>query len=94
MPEWLLPILQSWGPALITGVVAYAAGSRRNRHDLIDQLQEERDKRSEEIEKLNIRITAFYTDKHASRQYVAALLDAIWQRKEPPPPEPPTGYIP
>lgn len=94
MPEWIPEVLQSWGPALIAGIVAYTAGSRRNRHDLIDQLQEERDKRQDEIEKLNQRVTAFYTDKHASRQYVSSLLDFIWQRKEPPPPEPPHGYIP
>lgn len=49
---------------------------------------------SDDVDKLNRRITGFYADKHASRRYIAALEDHINQRNPPPPPEPPPGYVP
>ena len=39
-------------------------------------------------------VDRFMSDKAASREYVNRLKDAIWQRHDPPPPEPPVGYIP
>lgn len=39
-------------------------------------------------------VDQFMSDKAASREYVNRLKDHIWQRHDPPPPEPPVGYIP
>jgi len=39
-------------------------------------------------------VDRFMSDKAASREYVNRLKDHIWQRHDPPPPEPPVGYIP
>lgn len=94
MPETLVTLLLACIPSTLTGIIAYLAGSSRRKHDMIDQLQEERTVREGQVAALQTRIDAFYTDKHASRQYVAALLDHIWQRQQPPPPDPPSGYIP
>ncbi|WP_041684724.1 hypothetical protein [Renibacterium salmoninarum] len=94
MPQVIIDLLISCIPATITAIIAYLAGSSRRKHDIIDQLQEEREVRETQIAALQTRIDAFYTDKHASRIYVASLLDHIWQRKPPPPPDPPAGYIP
>lgn len=72
---------------------------------LIDQLQEERDRlddklekqekrHAEDVDKLNRRITGFYADKSASRKYIGMLESHIFQGKPPPPPAPPSGYVP
>lgn len=81
------------------------AAAKADSHAMIDQLQEERNQveaklgkeigdGAAKVERLEKRIDIFYADKHASRLYVAALLDHIWQRKQPPPPDPPAGYVP
>lgn len=94
MQPWISIFIATSVPAVLTSYVAFLAGLSRNRHAMIDQLQEERSLREVQIADLERRIDAFYADKHASRIYVAALLDHIWQRKAPPPPDPPPGYIP
>ncbi|ABY23103.1 hypothetical protein RSal33209_1366 [Renibacterium salmoninarum ATCC 33209] len=94
MQPWISLVIATAVPAMLTSYVAFLAGLSRNRHSMIDQLQEERTLQEAQITDLEHRIDAFYADKHASRIYVAALLDHIWQRKEPPPPDPPAGYIP
>ncbi|GGJ55610.1 hypothetical protein [Glutamicibacter ardleyensis] len=89
-PEWFVPLA-----ALIGAVLAFAGGlvghlftAKKNRadaqSDLIDQIQEERDRldrkleaaetrHSKDINQLNIRITGFYADKSASRGYINML---------------------
>lgn len=94
MPETLVTLLLACIPSTLTGIIAYLAGASNRKHDMIDQLQEERTSRETQIAALELRIDAFYTDKHASRIYVASLIDHIWQRQQPPPPDPPAGYIP
>lgn len=93
-----LPVmLASVATSAATAIGAFLLGASRRKHDMIDQLQEERDIRAKQIADLEAKIDAFYAfyaDKHASRLYVAALLDHIWQRQQPPPPDPPAGYIP
>lgn len=106
--------------AFAGGLVGHLITSKKNRSDLqqalIDQLQEERDRldtkleaqeerHAKDVNQLNIRITGFYADKSASRNYIAALqareaeLVAYIIRGDPPPPPgtspaPPEGYIP
>lgn len=106
--------------AFAGGLVGHLITSKKNRSDLqqalIDQLQEERDRldtkleaqeerHAKDVNQLNIRITGFYADKSASRNYIAALqareaeLVAYIIRGDPPPPpgaspSPPEGYIP
>lgn len=91
------------GGILATWAVARKT-AREDTQALIDQLQEERTAFVEQLEKeragmredrvsYESKIDALWTDKAASRQYVGALTDHIWQRKDPPPPEPPAGYI-
>lgn len=63
----------------------------RNHAD--DQLQREREASAAKVDKLSAQIDRFFTDKAASRKHVAALNDHIWQRRDPPPPDPPAGYI-
>lgn len=100
MPTWLPPVLGFAGVAL--GVIASMIGSRitASKHKaelqlaLVDQLQEERDRLDEKIDKMNVRITAFYADKHASRRYIASLENHIDNGNPPPPPAPPAGYVP
>lgn len=90
-----LPVMvTSVATSAVTAIGAFLLGASRRKHDMIDQLQEERTSRETQIAALELRIDAFYTDKHASRIYVASLIDHIWQRQQPPPPDPPTGYIP
>lgn len=110
-PEWFIPIA-----ALIGAVLAFAGGlvghlftAKKNRSDLqqqlIDQLQEERnrldakleaqeERHAKDVNQLNIRITGFYADKAASRNYIASLESHIFQGSPPPPPPPPDGYVP
>lgn len=110
-PEWFVPLA-----AVIAAVLAFAGGlvghlmsAKKNRADiqtdLIDQLQEERDRLDKKIEaqeerhakdinQLNIRITGFYADKAASRNYIGRLESHIYQGNPPPPPPPPDGYVP
>lgn len=83
---------------------------------LVDQLQEERNRldekietqekrHSEDVSKLNTRISGFYADKSASRRYISSLqareaelvAHIILGNPPPPPgasPEPPEGYVP
>lgn len=72
---------------------------------IIDQLQEERKSKDDQLnkeraaslaerEKYERRIDQFWGEKAVSRLYVNALQDHIWQRKDPPPPNPPEGYVP
>jgi len=72
---------------------------------IIRQLQDERnatdqklrDQRLEyegKIGELNTRITDFWADKHASRQYIFMLERHINDGSPPPPPAPPPGYVP
>lgn len=78
--------------------------AREDTHRLVDQLQEERSEFVQQLDKERLiarenrvayeeKIDAFWRDKYASRRHVAALEDHIWQRREPPPPHPPEGYI-
>lgn len=87
------------------GWLAYRAKSREDTQQLIDQLQEERQmfvnqlsaeraQMAADRKSYEERVDRFWADKAASRNYVGSLLDHIWLRKEPPPPEPPPGYIP
>lgn len=111
MPEWLPPVLIFAG--VLVGFVGSMIGHRltagKQKTDLqlalIDQLQEERNRMDEKMEKqeqrhaddvsqLNKRITGFYADKSKSRHYIAALESHIYQGNPPPPPDPPHGYIP
>ena len=109
MSQWIIDLLIGIGGPLIAGATGIYVGTRLDRsktvadaktearteaHAMIDQLQEERAVRESQVAVLQARIDSFYTDKHASRIFVAALIDHIWQRKQPPPPEPPAGYIP
>lgn len=94
---------------VIGTIIGHRVNQKKNKADLqlsiTNQIVAERDRldtklkdqataHSTEMVKLNDRINAFYTDKAASRDYVAQLKDHIWQRQEPPPPAPPPGYIP
>lgn len=109
MSQWIIDLLIGIGGPLIAGATGVYIGTRVDRnktiadartearteaHAMIDQLQEEKLERQTEVIRLETRINEFYADKHASRIYVASLLDHIWQRKQPPPPDPPAGYIP
>lgn len=109
MAQWIISLLVGFGGPLIAGATGIYIGARVDRnktiadartearteaHAMIDQLQEERTVREGQVSALQSRIDGFYTDKHASRIFVASLIDHIWQRKQPPPPEPPAGYIP
>jgi hypothetical protein len=94
MQPWLSLFVATAVRAVLTSYVAFLTGLSRNRHAMIDQLQEERTLREAQVAELEHRIDAFYADKHASRIYVAALLDHIWQHQPPPPPDPPAGYLP
>lgn len=116
MPEWMTLIIGAAIPSLISGAVGVRIGTRTDRremlaaakadsHQMIDQLQEERNQveaklgkeieaGAAKVEHLEKRIDVFYADKYATRLYVASLIDHIWQRQQPPPPDPPPGYIP
>lgn len=90
--------------ALVTGIVTAKRDTRADRDALVDQLQEERKTYVEQLSKERAeqaaereaytkRLDQMWADKAMSREHVAALRDHIWQRKPPPPPEPPAGYI-
>lgn len=94
---------------LIGSLITVKVTAKKNKTDLqlqlIDQLQEERNRMDERFEKqeerhakdvanLNTRITGFYADKSASRRYIASLESHIYQGNPPPPPAPPEGYVP
>lgn len=108
MPEWVALIVALLGGggigALATALVTARRNKREDRDALIDQLQEERKSFVEELKKereafaaeraeLLDRLDKMWADKAASREHVNALRDHIWQRKDPPPPDPPAGYI-
>ncbi len=65
----------------------------QERQEYASQLAAERKVIREEREAYTSRLDTMWADKAASRDHVAALRDHIWQRKDPPPPEPPPGYI-
>lgn len=106
MPVWLTVVI---GLIAVSGGYATAWVSSRKSHNddrqtLIDQLQEERKTYVDQLgkeraeqkadrEAYTKRLDAMWTDKAASREHVNALRDHIWQRRDPPPPEPPVGYI-
>lgn len=101
MSDWLLGIVTSligasagWFAAFVT-----LKTSRKNSsQQLIDQLQEERNRYFDQLDKersmYSEKLDKMWADKSASREHVAALREHIWQRKDPPPPDPPAGYIP
>lgn len=65
----------------------------QERQEYSAQLAAERKELRDEREAYTSRLDTMWVDKAASREHVAALRDHIWQRKDPPPPEPPPGYI-
>lgn len=107
MPDWLVNVIVAIIAVSGGYVTAWGASRRSHRDDrqmLIDQLQEERKTYVDQLGKERAeqaaervaytrRLDAMWTDKAASREHVAALRDHIWQRKDPPPPDPPAGYI-
>lgn len=108
MPEWAALIVALLGGGVIGTLATAFVNARRNKREdrdaLIDQLQEERKSFVAELAKereafaaerteLLGRLDKMWADKAASREHVAALRDHIWQRKDPPPPDPPAGYI-
>lgn len=93
----------------IGSLLGHRVAAGKNKNDLqqamIDQIQEERNRlddklekqekrHAEDVDKLNRRISGFYADKSASRKYIGMLESHIFQGKPPPPPTPPTGYVP
>ena len=66
---------------------------RLEREAFSSQLAAERESFAAQLTSERAEIQRMYMDKAASRDFVAALKDHIWQRKDPPPPEPPAGYI-
>ena len=65
----------------------------QEREEYAAQLAAERKELREERTAYTSRLDTMWADKAASREHVAELRDHIWQRKDPPPPEPPPGYI-
>lgn len=65
----------------------------QEREEYATQLAAERRELRDERTAYTSRLDTMWVDKAASREHVAALRDHIWQRKDPPPPDPPTGYI-
>lgn len=63
------------------------------RQAFVDQLQEERDASSKKVELFSEKIDTMWRDKAASREHVAALRRQIWDGGNPPPVDPPAGYI-
>lgn len=109
MPDWLIPVVVSLVGGGTVGALATAFITARrdtlsDRNALIDQLQEERKSYVEQLkaeraeqaaerQAYTERLDQMWADKASSREHVAALRDHIWQRKPPPPPDPPAGYI-
>jgi predicted house-cleaning noncanonical NTP pyrophosphatase (MazG superfamily) len=92
----LVAIISASG-GVIVGWLTLRAKNKDDKQSLIDQLQEERNTYVSQLEKERAdymaRIDRFWADKAYSREHVAELRDHIWQRNDPPPPKPPTGYI-
>lgn len=105
MTEGLAETLKNvdWGTvivAIISASGAYIAAwllfrskAKDDKQTLIDQLQEERNVLKGEGEAYRSQVNAFWKDKAMSRQHVAALRHQVWTRGNPPPVEPPDGYI-
>ncbi|MCW1250691.1 hypothetical protein ODZ83_11010 [Acaricomes phytoseiuli] len=87
----ILGVLAALG-GVFSALLGFLTGKSRQRFDLIDQVQEERDIRVAEIDRLERKVDELYADKHASRLYVGALIDHILHRRDPPPPDPPEHY--
>lgn len=66
---------------------------REEREEFARQLAAEREVAREERREYTKRLDQMWADKAASREHVNALRDHIWSRLEPPPPDPPQGYI-
>lgn len=66
---------------------------QEERRSFVAELAKEREAFAVERTELLGRLDKMWDDKAASREHVAALRDHIWQRKDPPPPDPPAGYI-
>ena len=94
--------------AWLTTLVTFRARARDERQVLIDQLQEERNWQADERRKERLEFTEqlqaeremarvesnrFWDDKALSRSYVGQLRAHIMERRDPPPPIPPAGYI-
>ena len=67
---------------------------RLEREQFAAELAAEREQLAAERRENGERIDKFWADKAASREYVNRLQHHIWNRLDPPPPEPPAGYIP
>lgn len=82
---------------IIGAWLVFKAKTRDDKQELINQLQEERNRLDEQAAadraEFAKQMDRMWKDKAASRQYVGSLVDHIWQRKEPPPPLAPDGYI-
>lgn len=101
------PLAIEWSTVLVAvigaagGAFVALIGARAKRRDdtqlLIDQLQEERGtyfkQLREEREANDSRLDRLWTDKAASRQYIADLRSHINKGSPPPPPVPAPGYI-
>lgn len=94
----MLGPLAGAGVGALSAWLVFRAKSKDDKQTLIDQLQEERDRADdrahEQLGEFSRQMDRMWADKAASRQHVGALVDHIWQRKEPPPPPAPAGYIP
>ena len=92
-----LGAIASGGVGALSAWLVFWAKSKDDKQELINQLQEERDRADDRADKDRTaameQIDKLWHDKAASREYVRRLLDHIWQRKDPPPPEVPDGYI-
>lgn len=67
---------------------------RLEREQFAAELKAEREQLAAERKENGERIDRFWADKAASREYVSRLQHHIWNKLDPPPPEPPAGYIP
>ena len=88
----LVAIISASG-AYVAAWLLFRSKAKDDKQTLIDQLQEERTVLKEEGQAYRAKIDAFWKDKAMSRQHVAALRTQIWTRGEPPPVDPPEGYI-
>jgi|GEM_PF-3730633 len=66
---------------------------KSEREEYTLQLAGERQTQREERDAYTSRLDSMWTDKAASREHVNQLRDHIWTRRDPPPPDPPAGYI-
>lgn len=67
---------------------------RREREEFATQLAKEREEIAAERVEHSERLDKMWADKSASRAYIGSLERHIWDKREPPPPTPPVGYIP